>query len=94
MPKMSIWDKVRLYGGSITGASSSFVTAACIGFIGRSLIKNPITKVIWYIGGTSIGVLVGRQVETMFEEAVTETEEAVTEVQKAVDEVLNASEVV
>ena len=94
MPKISVWDKVRLYGGSITGASSSFVTAACIGFIGRYLIKNPVTKVIWYVGGTSIGVLVGRQVEKMFEETVTETEEAVAYVLKAVDAQLNGSEVV
>lgn len=78
MPEMSIWDKVRLYGGAITGSASSFVTGACIGLIGKTVVKNPIARVIWYIGGTSIGVLVGKKVESMFEESVTETEEAVT----------------
>ena len=87
MSDLSIWDKIRLYGGAITGSASSFVTGACIGLIGRSLIKNPILKVVWYIGGASIGTLVGKKVEEAFGEVVTDAEEVVIcieEIKKAV----------
>lgn len=94
MNKLTGWDKVRLYGGAITGGASSFVTGACIGFVGRYLTKNPIINVIWYIGGASIGMLVGKKVEDEFVSLVTDTEGVVGEIQKVVDEELNASEVV
>ena len=87
MPKMSGWDKVRLYGGAIASGSSSFVTGSCIGLLGASLMKNPILKVIWYIGGVSIGVVVGEKVEESFEQTVNTAEEVVTyfkEVRKTV----------
>lgn len=87
MPKMSGWDKIRLYGGAITSGSSSFVTGSCIGLLGGCLMKNPILKVIWYIGGVSIGVVVGEKVEESFEKTVNSIEEVVTyfkEVRKVV----------
>ena len=87
MPKMSGWDKIRLYGGAIASGSSSFVTGSCIGLLGGSLMKNPILKVIWYIGGVSIGVVVGEKVEDSFEKTVNSVEEVVTyfkEVRKVV----------
>lgn len=93
MPKMSGWDKVRLYGGAITGGSSSFVTGACIGLLGGSLMKNPILKVIWYIGGVSIGAVVGEKVEETFEKTVNSAEEVVTYF-KEVRKVVKSAEVV
>lgn len=94
MPKTSGWDKARLYGEAITDGASTFVVATCLGVAGKLLIKNPILKIVWYIGSGSIAALVGASVGKMFENSIDTLEESVKFIQTEVDKELNASEVV
>lgn len=94
MPKLSTWDKIRLYGGAITGGSSSFVTGACIGILGGRLVQNPILKAIWYIGGASIGAVVGSKVEDLFADTVNNLEEAVVYAKEVRKVIKDAEELV
>jgi hypothetical protein len=94
MPKTSGWDKARLYGEAITDGTSTFVVATCLGVAGKLLIKNPILKIVWYIGSGSIAALVGASVGKMFENSIDTLEESVKFIQAEVDKELNASEVV
>jgi hypothetical protein len=94
MPKTSGWDKARLYGEAITDGTSTFVVATCLGVVGKLLIKNPILKIVWYIGSGSIAALVGASVGKMFENSIDTLEESVKFIQAEVDKELNASEVV
>lgn len=94
MPKTSGWDKARLYGEAITDGTSTFVVATCLGVAGKLLIKNPILKIVWYIGSGSIAALVGASVGKMFVNSVDSVEETVTFIRNEVDKELNASEVV
>jgi hypothetical protein len=94
MAKTSGWDKARLYGEAITDGTSTFVVATCLGVAGKLLIKNPILKIVWYIGSGSIAALVGASVGKMFVNSVDSVEETVTFIRNEVDKELNASEVV
>ena len=94
MVKSSGWDKARTYIGLGMECTSTYVVASCLSFAGKTLIKNPIIKVMWYIGSVGIGSVVGSHVGRMYMSTISEIEEGVTDIQKAVDEVLNASEVV
>ena len=94
MNKLTGWDKVRLYGEAITDGTSTFVVATCLGVAGKLLIKNPILKIVWYIGSGSIAALVGASVGKMFVNSVDSVEETVTFIRNEVDKELNASEVV
>ena len=94
MPKTSGWDKARLYGEAITDGTSTFVVATCLGVAGKLLIKNPILKIVWYIGSGSIAALVGANVGKMFVNSVDSVEETVTFIQNEVDKALEDAEVV
>ena len=94
MPKSSGWDKLRLYGEAITDGTSTFVVATCLGVAGKLLIKNPILRIVWYIGSGSIAALVGGSAGEMFLKSVNTVEEAVTFIQTEVDKALEDAEVV
>ena len=94
MPKSSGWDKARLYGEAITDGTSTFVVATCLGVAGKLLIKNPILRIVWYIGSGSIAALVGASVGEMFENSVDALEESVKFIQTEVDKALEDAEVV
>lgn len=94
MPKTSGWDKARLYGEAITDGTSTFVVATCLGVAGKLLIKNPILKIVWYIGSGSIAALVGASVGKMFENSIDALEESVKFIQTEVDKALEDAEVV
>ena len=94
MPKSSGWDKLRLYGEAITDGTSSFVVATCLGVAGKLLIKNPILRIVWYIGSGSIAALVGASVGEGFLKSVNTVEEGVTFIRNEIDkEFENALEV-
>ena len=92
MPKSSGWDKLRLYGEAITDGTSTFVVATCLGVAGKLLIKNPILRIVWYIGSGSIAALVGGSAGEMFLKSVNTVEEAVTFIQTEVDKALEDAE--
>ena len=94
MPKSSGWDKARLYGEAITDGTSTFVVATCLGVAGKLLIKNPILRIVWYIGSGSIAALVGASAGEVFLKSVNTVEEAVTFIQTEVDKALEDAEVV
>ena len=94
MPKTSGWDKARLYGEAITDGTSTFVVATCLGAAGKLLIKNPILKIVWYIGSGSIAALAGASVGKMFENSIDALEESVKFIQTEVDKALEDAEVV
>lgn len=94
MPKSSGWDKLRLYGEAITDGTSTFVVATCLGVAGKLLIKNPILRIVWYIGSGSIAALVGASAGEVFLKSVNTVEEAVTFIQTEVDKALEDAEVV
>ena len=94
MPKSSGWDKLRLYGEAITDGTSTFVVATCLGVAGKLLIKNPILRIVWYIGSGSIAALVGGSAGEMFLKSVNTVEEAVAFIQTEVDKALEDAEVV
>ena len=94
MPKSSGWDKLRLYGEAITDGTSTFVVATCLGVAGKLLIKNPILRIVWYIGSGSIAALVGGSAGEMFLKSVNTVEEAVIFIQTEVDKALEDAEVV
>lgn len=94
MSKSSGWDKARLYGEAITDGTSTFVVATCLGVAGKLLIKNPILKIVWYIGSGSIAALVGASVGKLFENSIDTLEESVKFFQTAVDKALEDAEVV
>ena len=94
MPKSSGWDKLRLYGEAITDGTSTFVVATCLGVAGKLLIKNPILKIVWYIGSGSIAALVGASAGEVFLKSVNTVEEAVIFIQTEVDKALEDAEVV
>ena len=94
MPKTSGWDKLRLYGEAITDGTSTFVVATCLGVAGKLLIKNPILRIVWFVGSGSIAALVGASAGEVFLKSVNSVEEAVTFIQNEVDKELeNALEV-
>ena len=94
MPKSSGWDKLRLYGEAITDGTSTFVVATCLGVAGKLLIKNPILRIVWYIGSGSIAALVGASAGEVFLKSVNTVEEAVIFIQTEVDKALEDAEVV
>ena len=94
MVKSSGWDKARTYIGLGMECTSTYVIASCLGVAGKALIKNPIMKIMWYIGSVGIASVVGGYVGDKYMNTISEIEEDVVYIQKAVDEVLNASEVV
>lgn len=85
MPKKSGWDKLRLYGEAITDGTSTFVVATCLGVAGKLLIKNPILRIVWFVGSGSIAALVGASAGEVFLKSVNSVEEAVTFIQNEVD---------
>ena len=93
MPKSSGWDKLKIYGEAVTDGTSTFVVATCLGVAGKLLIKNPILKVVWYIGSGSIATLVGANVGKMFENSIDALEESVKFIQTEVDKALEDAEV-
>ena len=94
MPKSSGWDKLRFYGEAITDGTSTFVVATCLGVAGKLLIKNPILRIVWYIGSGSIAALVGASAGEVFLKSVNTVEEAVIFIQTEVDKALEDAEVV
>ena len=92
MPKSSGWDKLKIYGEAVTDGTSTFVVATCLGVAGKLLIKNPILKVVWYIGSGSIAALVGAHVGKMFIDTVDTMEETLRFIQTEVDKALEDAE--
>lgn len=83
----SSWVKARNYISLVAEGSSSFVIAACLGVAGRALIKNPVAKVIWYVGSASIAVVASEHIGKAVEANVEEIQESVIEMQIAIQEV-------
>ena len=94
MPKMSGWDKARLYGEAITDGTSTFVVATCLGVAGKLLIKNPILRIVWYIGSGSIAALVGASAGKMFSNSIDSVEEMAAFIQNEVNKELEDAEAV
>ena len=81
------WVKARDRISLVAESSSSFVIASCLGAVGKALIKNPIAKVVWYIGSVSIAVVASEHVGKAVEAHVEEIQEDVIEMQLAIKEV-------
>lgn len=94
MVKSSGWDKARTYIGLGMECTSTYVVASCLGFAGKTLIRNPIMKVMWYVGSVGIASVVGWHIGDKWVNDISEIKKDVTDIQKAIDEVLNGSEVV
>lgn len=87
MSMKSSWVKARNYISLVAEGSSSFVIASCLGVAGKALIKNPIARVVWYIGSTSIAVVASEHIGRAVEANVEEIQESVVEMQVAIQEV-------
>ena len=81
------WIKTRNYISLVAESSSSVVIASCLGAVGKALIKNPIAKVVWYIGSVSIAVVASDHVGKAIDAHVEEIQESTIEMQLAIKEV-------
>lgn len=87
MSMKSSWINARNYISLVAEGSSSFVIASCLGVAGKALIKNPVAKVIWYIGSVSIAVVASERIGRAVEANVEEIQESVIDMQMAIKEV-------
>ena len=87
------WIKAGNYISLLAEGTSSFVMATCLGVAGKTLVKNPVARVAWYIGSVAIAAVASEHIGRAVETTVEEIQESVVEVQAAIREVKDALEV-